>query len=199
MKARKDGPMHGEPEIGDTRLLRELEHLREVNQKTLNSFDLVLALSDSLPSISKLSSPLPIISETLRRIGMLVPFRAMGICLVGEDDRDFTLRLVEPADWHDSLTDEVNLLVDQGVFNWALREKRPVTVPDSRGMERIVLHVIATSSRIRGMFVGVAASGSEEVADTSWSIFSIILQICANNLESFELYRMLHETLSGTD
>lgn len=193
-KPKKESPRVADLEARVAELMQDREHLQEVNSKILDYLDMVLALGDSLPTINKLSSPDPIITATLQRVGMLVPFRVRGICIVNEQDNDFVLNLVEPAADRPLLAEEMNALIDQGVFSWALREKRPVTVPGVTGVNRVVLHALTTSSRIRGMFIGIMAPEADEVPDVSWSIFSITLQFCSNILESYELYRILRES-----
>ncbi len=194
MRSKKESLRIAQLEAKVQELSESLEHLQQVNLGALDSLDMVLAMGDSLPTINKLSSREPIISETLQRVNILVPFATCGICVVNEQDADFVLRLVEPVTMHQQLSAEMNSLIEQGVFNWALREKRPVTVPSAEGADRIVLHALATSSRIRGMFIGIMAPQADEIPDISWSIFSTILQFCSNNLESYELYRVLRES-----
>ncbi|SDB60726.1 hypothetical protein SAMN05660653_03133 [Desulfonatronum thiosulfatophilum] len=175
-------------------LSQKLEHLQKVTLATMDSLDMILGLGDFLPSINRLSSPEPIVKETLQQVGMLIPFQARGICIVDEEDGDFILNRVEPSQLRPRLADEMNALIYQGVFSWALREKRAVTVPGITTPDRIVLHALATSSRIRGMFIGIVAPEVDVIPDVRWSILSIMLQFCAGNLESYELYRILRDS-----
>ena len=53
------------------------------------------------------------------------------------------------------------------------------------------MHVIATQSRIRGMFIGQLDGTRQQIPDTSLTLLSIILLNTANALESLEFYRLL--------
>ncbi|GAB6058305.1 BTB/POZ domain-containing protein [Desulfonatronum parangueonense] len=194
MKSKKASPRVLELESQVLELSQKLEHLQKVNLDTMESLDMLLGLGDFLPAINRLASPEPIIKETLRQVGLLVPCLARGICIVDEKDGDFILNQVEPAQLRPQLAGEMNALIYQGVFNWALRENRAVTVPGIETTDRIVLHALATSSRIRGMFIGIVAPEVDVIPDVRWSIFSIMLKFCAGNLESYELYRILRDS-----
>jgi signal transduction histidine kinase/ActR/RegA family two-component response regulator len=89
-------------------------------------------------------------------------------------------------------------MIDKGYFAWAIREKRGVLISSSDHSRRFVLHVIATYSRIRGMFIGLLPHKNDKIPDTSLTLLSIILLNTANALESLEFYSLLrnqNETL----
>ena len=194
MRPKKESSRVLELEAQVKELSGKLEHLQKVNLATMDSLDMILELGDFLPAINSLSSPEPIIKETLQQVGMLIPFQARGISIVDEQDGDFILYHVEPHELQPRLNEEMNTLIFQGAFNWALREKRTVTVPGAKAGDRVVLHALATSSRTRGMFIGILAPEADVIPDVRWPIFSIILQFCAGNLESYELYRILRDS-----
>ena len=63
---------------------------------------------------------------------------------------------------------------------------------------QMILHVMATYSRIRGLFVGVLRPGEKNISELSLSLLSTILLNSANTLESFEFHRVVqkaHEDL----
>ncbi len=174
-------------------LLARVKRLEEINRFTLDALDMMIGQEDAHPSINKLDSPLPIVADTLRRVDLLIPFRAKAVCFVNEGDADFSLQLVDPESWRECMQHEMEAMIKNGVFAWALREKRPVMVPSLTEGMRFLLHVVATSSRIRGMFLGFLSPEVDEIPDVNWSLFSILLQRSANALESFALYRLLKE------
>ena len=59
--------------------------------------------------------------------------------------------------------------------------------------KKLILHVMATSSRVRGMFVGCLDKEVSAISDISRSLLSIILLNSSNALESFELYKTIRE------
>ena len=93
----------------------------------------------------------------------------------------------------DSVKEQVEFLIDNGTFAWALRERRAVTVSSKDFQRQVLLHVMATHARIRGLFVGILNPGEKNIPGVSLSLLSIILLNTANTLESFELYRMVQK------
>jgi signal transduction histidine kinase/ActR/RegA family two-component response regulator len=62
-----------------------------------------------------------------------------------------------------------------------------------------MLHVIATYSRIRGMFIGVLPDKKNILPDKSMTVLSIILLNTANALESLEFYQLLRNQNSNLE
>ncbi len=81
----------------------------------------------------------------------------------------------------------------RGFFAWAIRERRGVTISSHDHSKQLILHVIATYSRIRGMFIGLLPNKKNIIPDKSLTLLSIILLNTANALESLEFYRLLRD------
>ena len=180
--------------IQDASYLEErVQHLEDINRSTLDALELAASLGDFQPSISKLQDISVILDETRSRIRTLMPLKAMAFYLVDEESNEFILSRVEPLDYEPYIKKEIDFFIDDRIFAWVLREKRPVIVTSKQYEHRIILHVMATSSRIRGMFVGVMEEDSDSIPDISLSMLSIILLNSSNALESRELYNMIRE------
>ena len=174
-------------------LEERVQYLEEVTRFTLDSLEMAASLGDFQPSVNKLQNPSLILDETASRIRTLIPVKAMAFYLVDEDTREFVISKIDPVDYQSYIEKEVGFFIDDGIFAWALREKRPVIVSSKQGERRFILHVITTSSRIRGMFVGFLGGMDESIPDVSLAMLSIILLSSSNALESRELYTMIRE------
>lgn len=174
-------------------LEERVRYLEEVERFTLDALETASSLGDFQTSINKLREPDLILKETVKRIRGIIPFQASAIYLVEENSSDFLLAISDSARLNRFIQGEVENFIQEGIFAWALREKRPVIVCSSNRKKKIVLHVISTSTRVRGMFVGVLTSDGAPVPDISLSLLSIILLYSANALESFELYKTIRE------
>ena len=84
-------------------------------------------------------------------------------------------------------------MIDQGLFAWALREKRGVSLPAQAYPGECLLHVIAANQRVRGMFFGLLPSRKASIADTSKTLLSVVLMRVANALEELEFRRFLKD------
>ena len=93
----------------------------------------------------------------------LIPFEATAFYLVDENSSEFYLENCEPGEYTPLLQSEVEKYIDNGTFAWAMREQRPLFLSTGDESKKILLHVMTTSSRTRGMFLGVLARGEMDV------------------------------------
>ncbi|MBW2646522.1 MAG: response regulator [Deltaproteobacteria bacterium] len=174
-------------------LKERIRYLEEINRLTWDALETAAFLGDFQTSISNLHDASAILRETRLRVRSLIPFQTTAFFLVNETTAEFLLSECQPESSDPFIQDEVDFLICNGTFAWALREKRPVIVSSKNYQKRLVLHVMTTSSRIRGMFVGVLAQGEMDIPHISLSLLSIVMLNSANALESFELYSMIKQ------
>ncbi len=178
----------------DTQALQErLDYLEEVHRLTLDVLEMAGSLADFQTSIRNLHDTSAILRETRIRAHSLIPFEASAFFLVDETNSEFFLASCEPANYNQFLQNEVDFLIENGTFAWALREKRSVIVSSRDYKKRLVLHVMTTSSRTRGMFVAILARGEKDIPHVSLSLLSIVMLNSANTIESFELYNIIKD------
>jgi signal transduction histidine kinase/CheY-like chemotaxis protein len=168
-------------------------YLEQVNRLTLDALDQAARLGDFQTSINQLDSPISILEKTHERIRSLIPFESVAFYLVNEEDAEFYLAECQPEGMDRFIKVEVETAIENGTFAWAIREQRPIFFSNVDHTKKILFHVLTTSSRVRGMFVGVLNYGEMEVPLVSLSLMSIILRHSANALESFELYGMIRK------
>ena len=177
-----------------TKYLEErIQYLEEVNRFTLDILEMAASLGDFQPSINKLQEPSVILEETRSRVQRLIPFQALAFYLIDDADNSFALASCKPKRDKTFLQNEVDFLIDNGTFAWTLRERRSVIVSTKNYERLLLLHAMATSSRVRGMFVGLMEKDTANIPDTALSLLSIILLNSSNALESFDLYKMIRE------
>ncbi len=181
----------------NSKRFRELEErvrfLEEVNRFNVDSLEMAASLGDFQTSINKHKEPAAILEETCTRVRSLVPFHTVVFYLIDDVTSDFRLMHLDPPHVRGAVEEEMDFLIENGSVAWALRERRPVIVSSRDYSSQLLLHVMATSSKVRGMFLGMFRDTGHEVPDISLSLLSIVLLSSANALESFELYQMVHE------
>lgn len=170
-----------------------LKQLEEQARFTLDVLEMASMLGDFQTSINKLSEPSALLQEAETRIGELVRFSATAFYLVEEASSDFCIAHCSPKVFQPELEAEVAHFIESGVFTMAMRENRPIIVYSRDNRFRFVLHVLATTSRTRGMFVGVMPREERNLSGIMLSLLSIVLKHCANAIESFELYRLFRK------
>ena len=180
-------------------LLARIEYLEENRRLIQNALEMALSLGDFQENINKGSGPQNILREAEKKVQYLIPFEANAFYLVDQDQSDFSLSICEPSDKNQFMEDQVSYMIDKGFFAWAIRERRGVTISSHDHSKQLMLHVIATYSRIRGMFVGVLPDKKNILPDKSMTVLSIILLNTANALESLEFYRLLRNQNSNLE
>ncbi len=174
-------------------LERRLRQTEEINRFMPDALEMAASLGDFQSSINKLRSTEVILDETAVRILSLIPFVGVSFLLVDETTHDFRPAFSRPDEYSAGLQREVDSLIEKGIFSWILRERRPVMLAAEHSACKLILHVMATSSRIRGMFIGCLNEEVDSVSDIFRSLLSIILLNSSNALESFELYKTIRE------
>ena len=173
------------------KLLARIDYLEENRRFIQNALETALSLGDFQENINKGYGPEHILQEADRRISHLIPFEANALYMVDQDNSNFALAVCNEKNLESFIQAEVDHMIEQGYFAWAIREKRGVLISSKDHSRKFVLHVIATYSRIRGMFVGLLPEKNSKIPDTSLTLLSIILLNTANALESLEFYSLL--------
>jgi signal transduction histidine kinase/ActR/RegA family two-component response regulator len=183
--------MNGVTPYTTEQLLARIEYLEENRRFVQNVLEMALSLVDFQENILNSHGPETILEEAEKRIRYLIPFDVNALYLVNQDNADFQLAVCDPPEARAAMAADVEDMIDKGFFAWAIRERRGISVASRDRTQRLVLHVIATHSRVRGMFVGQMDATRKQIPDTSLTLLSIILLNTANALESLEFYRML--------
>ncbi|MBW1901635.1 MAG: response regulator [Deltaproteobacteria bacterium] len=175
-------------EITTEQLLARIDHLEKNSRFVQDALEMALSLGDFQENINERHDPHRVLQEAEKRTRCLIPFEVCAICLVNEDNPDITISLCEPADHRQFVENEMEFMTEKGLFAWALREKRGVLVKSKDQEKEFLLHVIATRSQIRGMFIGLLPDKKRRIPDASMSLLSLILLNTANAIESLESY-----------
>jgi len=169
-------------------LFARIDHLEQNSRFVQNALEMALSLGDFQENINERHDPYRVLQETEKRISRLIPFEICAICLVNEDDPDITISLCEPAEHRKLVENEMEFMTEKGLFAWALRERRGLLVKSNDQSKEFLLHVIASRSQIRGMFIGLLPDKKRRIPDASMSLLSLILLNTANAIESLESY-----------
>jgi len=184
----------GSPADKLRRLQERVNYLEETNLHYLRTLDVLSACSSFQSDIYRKKEPSFVVRAMFEQLRRLIPFVTMAMFSVG-DDASFDVSVCEPAHARALVEGEFLAKVQDGSFAWALNQNHPVIVPTNDGHQTLVLHVLATNSRIRGMFAGIL-EGSQNCAEISTlNALSSILISTAYAVENSELYEMLQENM----
>ena len=119
-------------------------------------------------------------------------FGSMGM-VFAEEDLTFSLQHAEPEAERSLVQKEIDWQIAEGTFGWALYQDRPVIVPGRYMGQSVLMHVLATPSKIAGMFIAALDVEHPFIPEMGQMVLSILMQNCAGVLESGALYRELAE------
>jgi two-component system, sensor histidine kinase len=170
-----------------------IQHLEDVNRRVLDALDFVASLGDFQASLTPEQDPSSILQATRVNLSRIASFRVRSFLMLADDELEMTLAECDPESERADTQAEIDRLINEGTFAWALNQNRPLLVPAKKSGEMLVLHALATRSRILGMFVGVMPRDDQLLTDVSMNLLSILLFSCANALENAALYKKLSE------
>jgi len=178
----------------ELRLLRQrVTYLEQINQQYISTLDTLNSLGDIHGNVKQKRSPQHIFSSTRQYICRLAHFDLTAFLMVNEDNNSFEIDDCVPLNAEPELQKLIDKLIDRGEFGWALNQNR-ICEPQLRlDGRRILLHVLASRTRIRGMFVGVLNETESVPSIMTLGLISAILYNSAYALESATLYKMVLE------
>ncbi len=181
-------------------LAARVENLTREKEAALQALQAAAGLGHFDTSYSRLESPEPILAEIACRAGELAPLCAVAVWLVDEDTQDMVLSLSRGGVAGFDPDAEIEALIADHSFAFVLDQPGPAFFrAKGGGGGRLVLHRLATSSRVRGMFLGLLDNGDAPVSDTALALLSVVLNAGAAALESYFLYRHLASVNQGLE
>jgi len=172
--------------------------LEETNLHYVNLLDIVAACSDFSSDVAELQGSEQIAQTTFAQTRRLIPFEAQAIFTI-DDDADFTLSWCQPESARSRIQTEADAAIADGSFAWALNQNHPVANPASDASSTLVLHVVATHSQVRGMYVGILPGSNVGIEVSTLSALSIVLNYTAFALENAALYELLHDHMRNLE
>jgi signal transduction histidine kinase/CheY-like chemotaxis protein len=175
------------------KLQARISYLEENRRFIQNALETVLSLGEFQTTSDTPSDDIVYVLEQAGiKISSIIPFEELAFYLVDDKTFLFNLTYCSAADRHQRIIEEeVGHMIDQGMFAWAVREKRGVLIPTHYQNGEFLLHVISSNNRIRGMFIGTLPERKQSITDTSLTLLSIVLIRVSGALEEIEYRRFL--------
>lgn len=184
-----------QPSNGDQTECLELriEHLERVNSWHSHSLDILNSMGYMHGNAAENRKPQHIFRFTREHLNRVVNFHTSAFLDVREEDADFRLCNCQPLEHRDYIQRQIDHLINNGNFAWAINQNRTIELKSADGQHILLLHVLASRSRVRGMFIGLLPVGKDAPMPAAQQLISIILTNTAYALESAILYKMVHE------
>lgn len=169
-----------------------INYFDEMNRQMFSIFEMLLSNDAMLTGISSDKNSPDLFTVTRLQLKRLMPFKSTAFLSVNEEDQSFMLADLEPLTAKALIEEEVDRKISDGAFAWALRQNSPVVVPAIGAGYSVILHVIATQSRIRGIFIGMLEDEKCRITDPAFIAISLMLRNLAYMFENRALYELFN-------
>lgn len=181
-------------DIKETEYLEQrYRYLETLNRRLFDSLEMLASSGDFQTNINHKRDPREIFSSVRCQLQRIFSFSSMAFLSINETDNSFDIIDFDPPTDRGNLQKEVDDKILDGTFAWALNQNRPIMVPSLLPGFTLVMHVVSTVARIRGMFIGLIKESDITAADPFLLILSIILRNAAYSIESFALNALSRE------
>ncbi len=144
-------------------------------------------------SVLQYGSPEAILHEADGKLRLVLPLVGVAFYLINEATADLQLRhLQAPAPIATVLPNEFERLLEERLIAQALTSPQAIFRSTRDRDATLILHGIATRSRVRGLFLGMLQGSRSNLRQSAVALLRLALANLAHTLESFELYRFLH-------
>jgi|GEM_PF-2946627 len=174
-------------------LEEQVAYLSREKAMAVHSLEIAANLGNFQTSLNKLEDPDIILSQTVEKMRTVMLFESAAIYLVDVTDSDLVLAYCDPPQARPDIERELAALIEDKTLAWAMGRNKPVIVSATDKSRNIMLHTLSTTSRTRGMFIGVLGQGKSDILDISYALAPILFLSSANLLESYELYRRIKD------
>ncbi len=173
-------------------LQKRVDYLEKVNAECMQALEMFATMGELHGDMSGDRNMANIFEVAYQYLERITELEASGFFVVDEDSGLFELHTCRPTATAAELEDAVNQLIDSGEFAWAINQNRPLELQTSDG-RTVLLHVLATRSRIRGMFVGLIDTDTAIPSSFVQHMISIIIHHISYAVESNSLYNMISQ------
>ena len=166
-------------------------YLEEMNDWYSFAMDILRQMGDIYGDTSKSRNTDDILDNAKQHIDLFFGFHQMAFYLIDEEDSDFLFAKACPKSAMEEMKHDIDGLIEEGKFSWALNQNKAVICEISNDYS-IVLHVIASKTRLRGMFIGYLSAGKvQDLTGGPISLLTVVLHNTGYALESSALYEIV--------
>ena len=171
---------------------RRVEHLEKTNQWHSYAMDVLGSMTAIFGDNQRNRDTQSILRNAHECLNRIISFDEAGFYTV-DDESSFDLSYAQPDGTEAGIDAEVEVFIRNGMFAWAINQNHPVCLPSRDRQSTIILHVISTRSRIRGMFAGRLSEEQAGTTEAALKLLSIVLFNTAYALESAALYSLMDQ------
>lgn len=172
------------------KLTSRIEHFETLNRRDIDALNILHEINCIL-STNKNNKDRELVFTALKDyFNRLIKFDFVAFFYTENEDSSFSLADYSKEIPKETILDLEQKVVENGEFAWAVSQNRAVIVDDPDSDRVLLLHVLSTKTRVRGMFMGML-SKTQLPTSSCLSLLSTFCQSAAHLLESIDLYSMI--------
>lgn len=179
-----DRPLDSDPE-------QKIKYFKKYSEFSLFALEQAAALGDFHSSLTRKDDAGRVLKETSKRLEGLVNFWKSAFFIMNENTSSFELALSRPDDDYALFDDLLKELIAKGHIASLIWKQMPVMAGLATEESKCLIHLISTTSRVRGLFMGVLRRKDHHIPPQAMALLSNVLQNTANALESSQLYSII--------
>ncbi len=177
----------------DTPSKTRIDFLEKESQSRLYELNLLASFGNLCHEINLSKGKTEdILAYSTEHIERLMDFQWTAFYMVDEESRDFVLAQANPVKESQNIQQEIDRLIEQGDFSWALNQNRAV-VTTSGTNQPLILHSLITRSGAQGLFAGVLKNEKQAPVEADLYPLSILIQATSNAVENLLLTNTITE------
>ena len=133
-----------------------------------------------------------VFQEASNYIKSLIPHKAIAFFIIDNNTAEFMLQDCLPVSMHDQMKIERDFLIQNGTFGWAINHNHTVTTVPSGGEGTLLMHVLATRTKVYGMYIGYLENEGDNLSSMTLDILSVIFANISMAIESHKTYNLIH-------
>jgi PAS domain S-box-containing protein len=170
--------------------LPQLQQLEDIAQRSQEALELCASLGDYQTAVTKFKNRKDIYERAVQGLRQIIPISFYAFFSTDDLQFDIGLEHCDNREKESYIVDTVDFLIEKGIVAQAFREKRTLTSNTHDRKHTLLIHTLATTSKIYGIFFCFLEKKPFELNIVD-KMTTIIIKSTCYALENFELYQLI--------
>jgi diguanylate cyclase (GGDEF)-like protein/PAS domain S-box-containing protein len=170
--------------------LPQFRQLEDIAQRSQEALELCASLGDYQTAVTKFKNRKDIYERAVQGLRQIIPIAFYAFFSTDDLQFDIGLEHCDNRDKESYIIDTVDFLIEKGIVAQAFREKRTLTSNTYDRKHTLLIHTLATTSKIYGIFFCFLEKKPLELNIVD-KMTTIIIKSTCYALENFELYQLI--------
>ena len=171
-------------------LTDRIDHFETLNRRDVDALSILHEINCILSTNQNNQDRELVFSSLKDYFNRLIQFDFLAFFCAENEDSSFTLAEYSKETPIETILALEKKVIENGEFAWAVSQNRAVIIDHEDPDKVILLHVLSTKTRVRGMFLSVL-SRIHLPSSSCLGLLSTFCQSAAHLLESIDLYAMV--------